>query len=165
MPPAKKLAKKSAPTGEGSSSSTIEVVKDIRSELLNYFSNDEINFMLSQKYVSNNIKKPDFNITLEYIDEYFINIYPLKLYSKNFQEDFKIAIYKLFETSLFDDMKQKEQDEINFLTTKPQSTKGIKCPRCKLFSTYLIDKQTRSGDEGSNIFIQCTSCNYYGFYQ
>lgn len=164
MPPKKLAAKKPSNVEESSTSGTI-IVPDIKTNLLKYFTENELNFMLSQTTVSKNPKIPDKKITLEYIDEYFTNIYPLKLYSKNFQEDFKIAMYTLFETSLFDDMKQKERDEIIFLTTKPQVSKGIECPRCKLMATYLVDKQCRSGDEGSNVFIQCTSCNYYGFYQ
>lgn len=158
MPPAKKLAKKSTTTGEASSSSVLEITKDIRSDLLNYFSNDEIDFMLGQSYISKNPRKPSFQVSLEYIDDNFINIYPLKLYSKNFQEDFKKAIYKLFETSLFDDMKQKEQDEIIFLTTKPQTTKTMKCPRCQSYQTKIMDKQLRSGDEGSDVILECESC-------
>ena len=75
-----------------------------------------------------------------------------------FEEDFKKAIYKLFETSLFDDMKQKEQDEIIFLTTKPQTTKTMKCPRCQSYQTKIMDKQLRSGDEGSDVILECESC-------
>lgn len=166
MPPAKlkPLAKKTQVQDELSISS-LQQIPDIKTNLLKYFTNDELNFMISQKIVSKNPKIPDKIVSLEYIDEYFINIYPLKLYSNNFFQDFLTAINKgLFETSLFDDMKQKEQDEIIFLTSKPTVAEGIKCPKCKQFTTFLLDKQTRSGDEGSDVFLQCTSCNYYSKY-
>lgn len=163
MPPKKLLAKKQV-IEEGSISST-PVVPDIKSGLLKYFTNEELNFMLSQTIVSKNPKIPDKLVSLEYIDEFFINIYPLKLYSKNFKDDFITAITKgIFETTLFDDMKQKEKDEIIFLTTKPTVSQGIKCPKCKQFTTFLLDKQVRSGDEGSDVYLQCTSCNYYSKY-
>jgi len=164
MPP-KKLAAKKPVTVEESSIAVTPVVTDLRTSLLNFFTNDELSFMLNQKYIPRKKNKIGFDISLKYIDEHFIDIYPLKLYSKNFQDDFIKSIYTSFDTSLFDDMKQKEQDEIVFLTTKPKATSGIMCPRCKSLSTRTEMKQVRSGDEAMDEFIECLSCKYKGKYQ
>jgi len=164
MPP-KKLAAKKPVTVEESSIAVTPVVTDLRTNLLKFFTNDELSFMLSQKYIPRKKNKIGFDISLKYIDEHFIDIYPLKLYSKNFQDDFIKSIYTSFDTSLFDDMKQKEQDEIVFLTTKPKATSGIMCPRCKSLSTRTEMKQVRSGDEAMDEFIECLSCKYKGKYQ
>jgi len=143
----------------------IPKIKNYNAELIKYFTQEEITFMTSQIAKSKSPNTPDTKITTEYVFKYFQNIYPLKLYSKNFQSDFIIAINDgLFITSLYDDMKKKEEDEIKFLTSKPQVSKGIKCPKCTKMYTYLQDKQVRSGDEGSDVFIRCLACGYYGKY-
>jgi len=166
MPPKKLSFKKQQPSvGEETSVSGEALIPDIKTNLLKYFTNDEISFMLSQKYIPRKKNKIGFDISLQYIDEHFIDIYPLKLYSKNFKDDFVKSIYTSFETSLFDDMKQKEQDEIIFLTTKPKATSGIMCPKCKSLSTRTEMKQVRSGDEAMDEFIECLSCKYKGKYQ
>jgi len=165
MPPKKLAAKKPVTIEEGSLIAVTPVVTDLRTNLLKFFTNDELSFMLNQKYIPRKKNKIGFDISLKYIDEHFIDIYPLKLYSNNFQDDFIKSIYTSFDTSLFDDMKQKEQDEIIFLTTKPKATSGIMCPRCKSLSTRTEMKQVRSGDEAMDEFIECLSCKYKGKYQ
>lgn len=134
----------------------IEVEKK-EDELTKYFSKDELTYMKSIEYKKNG---KTYLVDDLVINEYFLNIYPLK-FSNNFREDFKNAMQKgVFSTSLFEDAKIKEEEEIKFLTTKIVGTKGLKCDKCKNFSTITRTVQTRKGDEEASLFIDCLFCYF-----
>lgn len=66
---------------------------------------------------------------------------------------------ELFESKFFTDISKKNKKQIDqFLKPEIEGTQGI-CPRCKSENTFLIEKQTRSGDEGKTFSIVCGNCN------
>lgn len=130
--------------------------ENITDELLKYFTPDDLRFMKSINYTKNG---KTMQVDEALINKYFVNIFPLKLYSSNFQSDFIKSIQQnVFATSLFDDMRKKEQEEILFFTTKPENTNNRPCSYCGSKGTIIQDKQVRCADEGSDAFIFCLSC-------
>jgi len=132
------------------------IVEEQVNTLLEYFTIEALNFMKSISYMKN---KKEILVDEQYIDDNFINIYPLYLNSKDFRTDFINAVkFGIFQTSLFENVKKKEKEEILFYTTKIEGTNNYPCPVCKSKATYISDHQTRSGDEGSEVFLFCLKC-------
>lgn len=51
-------------------------------------------------------------------------------------------------------------EEYDFIENPPSVEEGvIECKRCKSNRTISFNKQTRSGDEATSVFIKCTNCN------
>lgn len=64
-----------------------------------------------------------------------------------------------FEDPYFDDCREAEKNEIQYIEQPVKVEDGIhECRSCGSKKTYSIQKQVRSGDEAMTLFIQCTKC-------
>lgn len=55
--------------------------------------------------------------------------------------------------------------DIKLFTTKEEKTQvkntvNVKCPTCQSDNINLVQKQTRSGDEGATNFYTCLDCGF-----
>lgn len=66
----------------------------------------------------------------------------------------------IWNSFLFEDVRQKGLDELTELLAKPTLEKGDTCRRCKSTRTVRSFLQTRSSDEPMTVFSNCTSCGY-----
>ena len=66
----------------------------------------------------------------------------------------------LYNHQNFHDLKQHVQEEDEFIVSPPQLSEGIMtCKFCNGTKTLSYEKQTRSADEQSTIFVKCLTCN------
>lgn len=63
-----------------------------------------------------------------------------------------------FKHKTWDEYKSYEQKRLNTNTKTESNTIDI-CHACKKQNVYMIEKQTRSGDEATTKFYKCLSCN------
>jgi len=84
--------------------------------------------------------------------DYFEYAYNIIGYIKDKQEINKI-------TSVFNNYKDKQTQEINKIINPPTLEKGsFKCGKCKSQETWFYQLQTRSADEPMTNFVTCSKC-------
>ncbi len=60
---------------------------------------------------------------------------------------------------LFDEMKRLQKVDFDNRNKKPELPKsGESCNKCGSENTYVLDIQTRGGDEGKTFFVLCGDC-------
>ena len=66
----------------------------------------------------------------------------------------------LYENDIFQDISEMIQEEENFIVSPPKLSEGIMvCKFCKSRKTISYERQTRSADEQSTIFVKCMDCS------
>lgn len=125
--------------------------KQNRTKIFNYICKNYIDDVLSDKMKHKLLYYYIYEIHVEWnilpkLDELydFIKNQKLGYYNKTFNEH-RICI----------------DEEDDFIENPPQVEEGvIECKRCKSLRTISFNKQTRSGDEATAVFVRCSECNF-----
>lgn len=66
----------------------------------------------------------------------------------------------LYDSDAFQEISERIKEEENFIISPPKLSEGIMvCKFCKSKKTISYEKQTRSSDEQSTIFVKCMDCS------
>lgn len=90
------------------------------------------------------------------IDSLIDNLEDITLNNENLTPD-----EILFKSRIFKEQEKYYFKELENSRVKINIQKGLlPCPKCKTKMTLTVEKQTRSGDEGTTLFNSCTKCGH-----
>jgi len=125
--------------------------KENRKKIFNYIKKNYIDDILSEKEKENLLYYYIYEIQVEWnmlpkLDELYEWIKSKKIgYFHDVFNEHRICI----------------EEEDNFIENPPKVEEGvIECKRCKSLRTISFNKQTRSGDEATTVFVRCSECNF-----
>lgn len=131
--------------------SSIIKSKENRKKVFNYIEKNYIDDILSDTEKKNLLYYYIYELQVEW------NIIPKLDELYDWIKSNKIGYYN----DVFKDHRICIEEEDNFIENPPQVEEGvIECKRCKSLRTISFNKQTRSGDEATNVFVRCSECNF-----
>jgi DNA-directed RNA polymerase subunit M/transcription elongation factor TFIIS len=117
-------------------------------------------------YCVRTLREKHSNVTLD--SKFFKDMYTFELYSimshckKGLDiddiRDFYLQDKNHFERSTFEKERLQDDKKLRLITHVSEPVSGIHKCKCGCDKVYSYELQTRSGDEGMTVFLQCFSC-------
>lgn len=124
-------------------------IQQINNMLTDYKTPDNCEQLTMLATYINDFDKPD-ELLYDIIGMLMKNI-PIDIIQKNI-EDCKFGL----DSEWFESQQKQQENQDDLLCNPPEIKEGdMPCPKCGTLKTLFIDKQTRSADEGSTLFIFC----------
>ncbi len=131
---------------------------------MEYYFHQKFNNLIKSKKNRNNICKMIEN-NVKTKSEIYMCFY--ELYCEYQLQPNKEHLYEylknkrfLYENDIFQEIAEMIKEEENFIICPPKLSEGIMiCKFCKSKKTISYEKQTRSADEQSTIFVKCMDCS------
>lgn len=117
-------------------------------------------------YCVRTLREKHSNVTLEskiFKDLYTFELYSIMSHCKKGVDlddirDFYLQDKNHFERSTFEKERLQDEKKLRLITHVSEPVSGIHKCKCGCDKVYSYELQTRSGDEGMTVFLQCFSC-------